>query len=463
MIPTYLLYPTSPLVDCVRLTQGKDAIAAAISLRSYLLVSPAPWPSREIILHLPDIGIRRSWGVDQLPWFLFSHSSRKKTCRDTVTDLDPDLVEAIQALIKPSSQSHSEKSHSETVRKMTYLTALAFLYILLSLSSPNSPGRTYTLRSNIPIGAGLGSSASVNVCLAAAVLYQSGCISLPSSRQSEKEAQDCLDTINRWAFVGELCIHGNPSGIDNTVSTLGNALLYRRATINMPTLLERLHHYPAHPIILVDTRQQRSTSTQLEKVALLKKSHPGVVAALLDAISAITTDARQLLSGPPISVSTTTHRERYLEFVHKLGTLIRVNHALLLALDVSHSSLERIRDIVDHAGIGYTKLTGSGGGGCAIIVPKPEAMHTEIEQDIEAVEALNTVKEKLSQNGFGWFETTLAGPGVGIRTLRRDGCWTETRMETCSSEKSDEKFESMCKAEIALKNDRRDGWWFWNC
>ena len=300
------------------------------------------------------------------------------------------------------------------------------------------------------------------MCLAAAVLYQSGCISLPSLEQSDEEAQYCLDTINRWAFVGELCIHGNPSGIDNTVSTQGRALLYRRATVNAPKLLEPLHHFPAHPIILVDTRQQRSTSTQLEKVALLKKSHPAVVAALLDAISAITTDARQLLSNLPVSVST-SYKEQYSNFVHKLGTLIRVNHALLVALDVSHSSLERIRDIVDDAGVGYTKLTGSGGGGCAIIVPKPEVMNVESEQDVKAAEALKAVEKKLNDNGFGWFETTVAGPGVGIRTLIGTENSTEMEMETSSSIEDEKKFEIICGVEIPLKNDTGDGWLFWNC
>ena len=345
---------------------------------------------------------------------------------------------------------------------MVFLTTLAFLYLFLSLSSRNSPGCIYSLRSNIPIGAGLGSSASVSVCLATAVLYQSRCISLPSSQQSKERAQYCLDTINRWAFAGELCIHGNPSGIDNTVSTQGKALLFRRATASAPTFIEPLRHFPAHPIILVDTRQQRSTSTQLEKVALLKKSHPAVVSALLDAISAITMDARELLSKPPVSVST-KYRERYSEFVHKLGTLIRVNHALLVALDVSHSSLERIRDIVDYSGVGYTKLTGSGGGGCAIIVPKPEVLNTESERDVEAVEALKAVEKKLNENGFGWFETTVAGPGVGIKRLGGSGSSMELDMETCPRVKGEKKFESTSGVEIPLKNDGGDGWLFWDC
>jgi mevalonate kinase len=66
------------------------------------------------------------------------------------------------------------------------------------------------VRSQLPVGAGLGSSASFSVCGAAALLKFHGL-----------DATD--DAINRWAFLAEKIIHGNPSGIDNTVATFGNS------------------------------------------------------------------------------------------------------------------------------------------------------------------------------------------------------------------------------------------------
>jgi hypothetical protein len=37
------------------------------------------------------------------------------------------------------------------------------------------------------------------------------------------------DEVNRWAFVSEKVLHGNPSGVDNSVAVYGGALGFTRA------------------------------------------------------------------------------------------------------------------------------------------------------------------------------------------------------------------------------------------
>src|SRR5207249_762295 len=122
----------------------------------------------------------------------------------------------------------------DDVRKIHQASATAFLYLLLSLGSPRTHAAIYTLRSTIPIGAGLGSSASVCVCLSAALLLQLRVLAGPHQDQLPDEAELQIERINRWAFVGELCIHGNPSGVDNTVSSGGRAVLFRRGDYSKP-------------------------------------------------------------------------------------------------------------------------------------------------------------------------------------------------------------------------------------
>lgn len=36
------------------------------------------------------------------------------------------------------------------------------------------------------------------------------------------------EEVNRWAFISEKILHGNPSGVDNSVAVYGGALGYTR-------------------------------------------------------------------------------------------------------------------------------------------------------------------------------------------------------------------------------------------
>lgn len=96
----------------------------------------------------------------------------------------------------------------------------------------------------LPAGAGLGSSAAYSVSLAAALLTHVHAIQPPSpvdhasSLSHPPPAVQCkpsgsvcmwseqdLNTINKWGFEAEKLIHGQPSGIDNSVSTLGEHIV----------------------------------------------------------------------------------------------------------------------------------------------------------------------------------------------------------------------------------------------
>lgn len=371
---------------------GKAAMAASIALRSYLLVTALSKTKRTITLRLPDIGLDHTWGIDLLPWSTFSHPDKKKFYYDLVTSLDPDLLEAMRPHISTVSPNVSPET-----RKIHQAAASSFLYLFLSLGSQFFPGCIYALRSTLPIGAGLGSSASISVCISAALLLQIRSLAGPHPDQPPEESRIQIERINRWAFVGEMCIHGNPSGVDNTVSSGGRAVMFKREDYSKPPIVKTIHQFPELPLLLVNTRLARSTAVEVARVGHLKSAQPVVTNLILEAIDRISESAMLLVTSPDFDES--DH-----DCIRRFGELINFNHGLLVSLGVSHPRLERIRELTDTAGIGWTKLTGAGGGGCAITLLKPG-------QKIEERKELET---RLEAEGFELYETTLGGDGVGV-------------------------------------------------
>ncbi|OKL64688.1 hypothetical protein UA08_00157 [Talaromyces atroroseus] len=424
---------------------GKAALAAAISLRSYLLVTTLSKSQRTVTLNFRDIGLDHTWEIDSLPWNVFKHPTKKKMYYDLVTELDPDLVEAV----KPHAAAVSTDKPDD-VRKIHRSSAAQFLYLFLSLGSPDSHGAIYTLRSTIPISAGLGSSASVSVCLSAALLLQIRTLAGPHPDQPPEEAEVQIERINRWAFVGELCIHGNPSGVDNTVSAGGKAVLFRRSNYSKPPSVTPLNNFPELPLLLVNTRQSRSTAVEVAKVGRLRVTHPQVTEAMLDAIDKVTMSANEMITSEDFEGDN--------DELEKFGALFRINHGLLVSLGVSHPRLERIRELVDHTNIGWTKLTGAGGGGCAITLMRPDA----------SPQALQELEQTLAAENFERFETTLGGDGVGVLypAVLRNGTDEEGGEEI-----DQQKFENAVGIEgierlvgvhaASNTQERREGWKFW--
>lgn len=80
--------------------------------------------------------------------------------------------------------------------------------------------------SDLPLGSGLGSSASFCVSLVAALLASSDVIVIDKSKNGWNTLCNYdLELVNKWAYEGEKILHGKPSGVDNTVSTFGTNLL----------------------------------------------------------------------------------------------------------------------------------------------------------------------------------------------------------------------------------------------
>ena len=97
---------------------------------------------------------------------------------------------------------------------------------------------------------------------------------------------------------------------------------------------------------------------------------PEKVRKILDSIQAISDEATRALSDPELSRDT---------LLSGLSGLIDENHARLVALGVSHPSLENIRQITAAKPYAlHTKLTGAGGGGCAVTLIPDGKLYTLI-------------------------------------------------------------------------------------
>jgi len=421
---------------------GKAAMAASISLRSYLLVTALSKSRRTITLRFPDVGLDHTWRISELPWSTFQAPGKKRSYYDLVTELDKDLVQSLQPHLEKISPNSPEAQ-----RKVHQNAASGFLYLFLSLGTQNFPGCVYTLRSTIPIGAGLGSSASIAVCVSSALLKQLHALSGPHPDQPAEEAALQIERINRWAFVFEMILHGNPSGVDNTVAAGGRAVIFKREDYNRPPNVRSIRDFPEFKLLLVDTKQPKSTAAEVAKVGSLKKSQPAVANCILDAMDKVTESAVSIVSGEDFD-------EDELDCVRPLGQLFELNHGLLASLGVSHPKLERVRELVTDSGLGWTKLTGAGGGGCAITLLKPGHSRADVTE----------LERKLTHEGFEVFDTVLGGDGVGILwpAVLHNGTDEE------GGEEIDE--ENFLKAEGALILDKlvgvgvrekREDWKYW--
>ena len=420
----------------------KAAMAASISLRSYMLVTTLSKTRRTISLRFPDIGLDHTWQIDALPWSAFSHPDKKKFYYDLVTSLDPDLVRAMQ----PHISNVSPKASTD-MRKVHQAAASSFLYLFLSLGSVAFAGCIYTLRSTLPIGAGLGSSASISVCISSALLLQIRALAGPHPDQPIDESDVQIERINRWAFVGEMCIHGNPSGVDNTVASGGKAVIFKREDYTKPPIVRPLRDFPELPLLLINTKQSRSTAIQVAKVAALKRAQPVISELVLEAIDRITESALEIVDAPEFDESNLTS-------LRPLGELFNFNHGLLVSLGVSHPKLERIRELVETLDVGWTKLTGAGGGGCGITLLKPN-INPQNLKDLES---------KIDSEGFERFETLLGGNGVGVLwpAILKNGT-DEEGGEEIDQEKflNAEGWEGVEQLVGVGVHERRDGWKFW--
>ncbi|PYI27675.1 hypothetical protein BP00DRAFT_352880, partial [Aspergillus indologenus CBS 114.80] len=148
------------------------------------------------------------------------------------------------------------------------------------------------------LGAGRGSSASFSVVVAAAVLIQTGVI-IPGD--NGLSAEEDFGIIDQASYLGEVCFHGAPSGVDHATSLRGGALYFQRDALSnfaQPTI-DRVPEFPELPILLVETRQIRSTASVVRNVQQWVGSHQRGAEGRINYIHLTTELIRKMLVAAP--------------------------------------------------------------------------------------------------------------------------------------------------------------------
>jgi len=205
------------------------------------------------------------------------------------------------------------------------------------------------VKSEIPVAAGLGSSAAVAVATVAAVAKV---LEIDLSREE----------ISQLAYGAEEYVHGKPSGVDQTISTFGGVITYRSTQGFSP-----LKTSTSIPLVIGNTGQKRSTGELVSLVRGRMERFPEVMNPIIQAGGNLTLSAIEALRKGDL---------------YSLGELMNTNHGLLSSIGVSNDMLDRLVNAARKAGALGSKLTGAGGGGCMIAL----ADRSKIDKVAEAID-----------------------------------------------------------------------------
>eukprot|EP00126_Sphaerothecum_destruens_P004044 Sdes_comp17932_c0_seq1m7188 len=366
---------------------GVTAVASSVELRTFAKLEIGSDPDL-ISLSLPDSSSHSfSWKISELRQVF----PRQCYQQEFLKNLDAPNYQETLSVIFGLCQGKMPENDLEQTAKKTFLCLFLSLVDIHQIESSVK----VTLTSQLPTGAGLGSSAAFCTALVGCFLVSTGKLAPNLALTDCSLSKTDLETVNSWSHLGEQIVHGKCSGIDNSVSCFGGALKYKSAQFTS------LDHFPTFRIMLCDTRVSRSTKTLVANVAQKKAKHPLLVEHIFSAIQCISESFLALIlnetkskeSSPPI------------EFHQTISELVEMNHALLLALEVSHPKLELARCTLKTFGLA-SKLTGAGGGGCCFAILPESFPQSE----------LHRLEATLAQHNIVIYDTLVGTEGIKIHT-----------------------------------------------
>lgn len=206
------------------------------------------------------------------------------------------------------------------------------------------------VRSSIPPGKGLGSSASVAVAIVRSLFAYA----------NRKYTREELLTL---ANVSETFAHGAPSGID-ALTIVSNLPLWFEKGEEVDYIKPNSNFY----FVVADTGRVGDTRTAVESVTKLLKQAPKRIQRKLNRIGEMTHQARYALEKKGKGL---------------LGQLLNEAQKELELLGVSDAGLNKLIDYARQEGALGAKLTGGGNGGCIIALAENELHSRQLTEKLK--------------------------------------------------------------------------------
>ncbi|TQQ78920.1 mevalonate kinase [Halonotius roseus] len=222
-------------------------------------------------------------------------------------------------------------------------------------------GFDISVDSEIPLGAGLGSSAAVVVA------------GIDAATRALGEPLDRRELADR-AYRAEYDVQdGQASRADTFCSTMGGAV---RVEGDDCTRLDT----PELPFVVGFDGGAGDTGQLVAGVRSLRDRYE-FAADTVEAIGDIVREGESLLADADPDSDPSA------ELIGELGELMDINHGLLSALGVSSRSLDTMVWAAREAGADGAKLTGAGGGGCIVALDATDETETSLQYTTDCEQA----------------------------------------------------------------------------
>lgn len=260
-----------------------------------------------------------------------------------------------------------ETDYGRTVSAVAYLkTAIDVVSNYLGVFK----GVNIVVRSEMPVGAGLGTSAAVAV---ATILSYSTALGYALNKEE----------VARLGWEVEKLVQGAASPMDTSITTYGGVIKVKLLS-GKDYDVSVLPKVSDLPIVIGYVEREARTKDLIARVKGLRDRYPEIVNRIIRTIGLITEMAETALIGNDLIT---------------LGELMNINQGLLDSLGISNRRLSELVYAARSAGALGSKITGAGGGGCIIALAPGNQDAVEVAIRLAGGHAI---------------KTSLGGPGAMI-------------------------------------------------